>query len=497
VESLGTWLEPLVTLLRRRSYPQKFALVGVAVVGMLLGLAAALLLRGDQLGAALAAVCALLSSLLIYALHLAITGAVADLARTTGAIAYGQLKGDLTLGSDELGQVARAVEQVAADLKRAGAYQRAVVEHAFDGIMVIDDHDSVTSFNPAAERIFGYAASEVIGQSVALLIPDPAHRMYKLISAGGEVTGRRKAGSNFPLDLTSGQLTLDNQRLYVLIVHDITRRKQQEEEIYRAKEAAEAASRAKSTFLANMSHELRTPLNAVIGYSEMLLEEAQDEGLSAFVADLDRINSAGRHLLGLISDILDISKIEAGRMDLYPEQIILAPLLDDVLATVQPLAEQNGNRLALQLASAPSEIYTDATKLRQILLNLLSNACKFTKDGTVTLRAVQIENVELTIPNGAMPDFSVLNSAFSIEFAVSDTGIGVTPEQAVRLFEPFTQADESSTRRYGGTGLGLAITRHFCTMLGGSITVESAVGQGSTFRVRLPMLDPALAASHS
>ena len=490
MESLGSWLKPFVTLLRRRTYPQKFTIVGGALVSLLLALALALLLRSEMLGAALAVGIALIASGLIYGLHLAITGAVADLARTTGAITYGNLKGDLTLGCDELGEVARAVELVAADLKRAGAYQRAVVEHAFDGIMVIDDHDYVTSFNPAAERIFGYQAQEIIGQPIALLIPDPAHRLYKLISAGSEVMGRRKAGASFPLDLTSGQLTLEDQRLYVLIVHDITRRKQQEQEVYRAKEEAEAASRAKSTFLANMSHELRTPLNAVIGYSEMLLEEAQAEGLTAFMADLDRINNAGRHLLGLISDILDISKIEAGRMDLYPEQLALEPLIDDVLATVRPLAEQNGNRLKAQFATAPTAIYTDATKLRQILLNLLSNACKFTNNGTVTLQA-------LAINNGDLPEADPLASSphhfSSIIFEVSDTGIGITPEQIERLFEPFTQADESSTRRYGGTGLGLAITRHFCTMLGGSIMVESVMGQGSTFRVRLPVINPVLA----
>lgn len=450
---LARLLEPLVTLLRQRSVSQKFALVGWLLVGTLLVLALAQFARADWIGTLLALGTALVAASLVYALHLAVSTATSEQLRITSAM------------------------------------QQAVVEHAFDGILVVDDHDCVTSFNPAAERIFGYSAHEIISEKVDQLIPDPAHRMYKLISTGSEVIGRRKAGAYFPMDLTSGQLFLENKRLYVLIMRDVTRRKQQEEELRRAKEAAEAASRSKSTFLANMSHELRTPLNAVIGYSEILLEEARDAGQQAMADDLERITAAGHHLLAMISDLLAISKIEAGRMELANQQFAVEPLLRDLLVTLAPLAAQNGNRLALQLEAALPVAYADAGKLSQILLNLLSNACKFTKDGVVTLCVSQGEQQKARA-QGATEAIGVGRAALIIE--ISDTGIGIPPDQLERLFEPFTQADESSTRRYGGTGLGLAITRRYCELMGGSIEVTSAPGQGSTFRVCLPVLEPTL-----
>jgi PAS domain S-box-containing protein len=384
-----------------------------------------------------------------------------------------------------------AVNQENAEQSRLNdAMQQAVIEHAFDAIVVVDEHDCITSFNPAAQRIFGYDASEALGARIAQLIPDPSHRMYKLISAGSEVIGYRKNGTSFPMDLTSGQLLIENQRLYVLIMRDITRRKQQEEELYRAKEAAEAASRSKSSFLANMSHELRTPLNAVIGYSEMLLEEARDTNQLIFIDDLERINSAGRHLLSMISDILDIAKIEAGRMELMNDLVDLSPLLNDALAMVRPLAQQNNNQLIAAIDHAPSRLYIDAIKLRQILLNLLSNACKFTKDGSVTLRVETAYGRKEHGSSGYHTAHLAPPSKF-ITFEVADTGIGIPEHQIARLFEPFTQADESATRRYGGTGLGLAITRRFCEIMGGTITVDSVPNKGSTFRVRFPFHEEA------
>lgn len=384
-----------------------------------------------------------------------------------------------------------AVNQEHAEQSRLNdAMQQAVIEHAFDAIVVVDEQDRITTFNPAAQRIFGYAASEALGAKIAQLIPDPAHRMYKLISAGSEVIGYRKNGTSFPMELTSGQLLIENQRLYVLIMRDITRRKQQEEELYRAKEAAEAASRSKSSFLANMSHELRTPLNAVIGYSEMLLEEAREADQVVFIDDLERINSAGRHLLSMISDILDIAKIEAGRMELINDLVELSPLLNDALAMVRPLAQQNNNQLIADIDHAPARLSIDAVKLRQILLNLLSNACKFTKDGRVTLRvAIGDERKEEMFTR--QQHAHLLSLSKFIIFEVSDTGIGIPEKQLARLFEPFTQADESATRRYGGTGLGLAITRRFCDIMGGRIMVDSVPDEGSTFRVCFPLHEEA------
>jgi signal transduction histidine kinase/CheY-like chemotaxis protein/HAMP domain-containing protein len=238
----------------------------------------------------------------------------------------------------------------------------------------------------------------------------------------------------------------------------------------------EIASQHKSQFLANMSHELRTPLNAIIGYSEMLQEEAEALGQEDFLPDLQKINAAGKHLLALINDILDLSKIEAGKMDLFLETFEIVPMLRDVVTTITPLVEKNANTLAVHHAADLGAMRADLTKVRQALFNLLSNACKFTTQGTVTLEVVR----------------DTVDGAAWLTFRVRDTGIGMTPEQMGKLFQAFSQADTTTTRQYGGTGLGLAITRYFCQMMGGDITVESAVGQGSTFTLRLPaeVIDP-------
>ena len=232
-----------------------------------------------------------------------------------------------------------------------------------------------------------------------------------------------------------------------------------------ARHTAEQANAAKSNFLANMSHELRTPLNAIIGYSELLEDELVENDRNEMVPDLLRIRSAGSHLLALINDVLDISKIEAGRMELHLETYSADLVVEDVLSTVRPLMSKNGNTLNADLAPL-GLVHLDVIKVRQVLFNLLSNAAKFTHHGTVTLR---------TQRNGDQ-----------VELTVADSGIGMTPDQAARLFQPFVQADASTTRRYGGTGLGLAISRKFCEMMGGTITLQSTEGQGSTFTVHLP-----------
>jgi CheY-like chemotaxis protein len=220
-----------------------------------------------------------------------------------------------------------------------------------------------------------------------------------------------------------------------------------------------------------MSHELRTPLNAIIGYSEMLQEEVAELGQTALSPDLEKIHTAGRHLLALINDILDLSKIEAGKTELFFEDFDVHQMLQDVASTVRPLVEKNANRLALEEAAALGGMRSDLTKVRQVLLNLLSHACKFTREGTITL-AVARE------PDGAAGDRMV--------FRVADSGIGMTPPQMAKLFEAFSQAEASTTRHYGGTGLGLAISKRFCQMMGGDITVASEPGRGSTFTVTLP-----------
>src|SRR3989440_330385 len=243
------------------------------------------------------------------------------------------------------------------------------------------------------------------------------------------------------------------------------------EQLVQSEQRARAATQAKSHFLANMSHELRTPLNAIIGYSEMLQEEAQDSGQESFIPDLKKINRSGRHLLELINDVLDLSKIEAGKMELYLETFDISNLLEDVSTTVQLLVQKNSNVLEVQCPANLGAMRADMTKVRQSLFNLLSNASKFTKNGKITLEAAR----ENSPTNGDW-----------IVFRVNDTGIGMTPEQQDRVFEAFSQADASTARDFGGTGLGLTITKTFCRMMGGDVALTSKPGEGTTFIIRLP-----------
>src|SRR3981189_3462213 len=251
---------------------------------------------------------------------------------------------------------------------------------------------------------------------------------------------------------------------------EILYRKQTQEELLKAKHAAEEASRAKSTFLANMSHELRTPLNAIIGYSEMLEEETRESGKSDSVQDLRKIQSAGKHLLSLINDVLDLSKIEAGKMGLHLENFDVSQVIEEMITTLQPAVAKNANSIHVHLAKNVSVMKADITKVRQILYNLLSNACKFTDHGTISVGVDQIRVEE--------KDW--------IQFRVSDTGIGISAKQKENLFQEFAQADASIARKYGGTGLGLAITHRFVQLMKGQINVESEPGQGAIFTVQLP-----------
>lgn len=243
------------------------------------------------------------------------------------------------------------------------------------------------------------------------------------------------------------------------------------EQLVQSEQRARAATQAKSHFLANMSHELRTPLNAIIGYSEMLQEEAQDSGQESFIPDLKKINRSGRHLLDLINDVLDLSKIEAGKMELYLETFDIPNLLEDISTTVQLLVQKNSNVLEVRCPANLGAMRADMTKVRQSLFNLLSNASKFTKNGKITLEAAR----EISPTKGDW-----------IVFRVSDTGIGMTREQQDRVFEAFSQADASTARDFGGTGLGLTITKTFCRMMGGDVTLTSEPGKGTTFIIRLP-----------
>jgi signal transduction histidine kinase len=257
------------------------------------------------------------------------------------------------------------------------------------------------------------------------------------------------------------------------LYHDIT-------ELLEARREAEAANSAKSQFLANMSHELRTPLNAIIGYSEMLQEEVEDLGQTDLVPDLGKIHTAGRHLLALINDVLDLSKIEAGRMELFIEDFDVPAMVEEVATTARPLIEKNANRLEIHCPPDVGGMRADLTKVRQMLLNLLSNASKFTSDGRIDLEVARERN----------------GGDDAMIFRVRDTGIGMTGEQQERVFEAFSQAEASTARRFGGTGLGLAISKRFCEMMGGGIALESEPGKGSTFTIRLPATVIATAESH-
>ncbi|MGH7797225.1 MAG: response regulator [Candidatus Binatia bacterium] len=280
---------------------------------------------------------------------------------------------------------------------------------------------------------------------------------------GGLSVYRREAGG-FSTEVVNLLQTLATQSVLAIQNARLFR------EIEDQSQQLQIANQHKSEFLANMSHELRTPLNAIIGYSEMLEEEAEDLGQGSFVPDLKKIHGAGKHLMSLINNVLDLSKIEAGKMDLYLENFEIGSMIQEVVATVKPLVEKNGNALHVQCGDGLGAMRADLTKVRQTLFNLLSNACKFTERGTVTLTARR-ESV---------------NSGEWISLRVTDTGIGMSPEQTSKLFQAFTQADTSTTRKYGGTGLGLAISQKFCQMMGGEITVLSAPEHGSTFTVRLP-----------
>ena len=297
---------------------------------------------------------------------------------------------------------------------------------------------------------------------------DPDEQVRQLAAnAGRQYTFERERPNGTVLEISHNPLPGGG---IVIIYTDITERKHYEEALTVARDQAKQASETKSSFLANMSHELRTPLNAIIGVTEMLQEDAREFKREDEFEPLERVIRAARHLLALINEILDLSKVEAGKIELHLESFPLAPLVEDVLKTIQPIAEKNGNELSANCPGDIGTIRADQTRVRQALLNLVSNANKFTEHGKVTMRVQRIAE----------------NGGDWITMEVSDTGIGLTPEQMGKLFQDFVQAEASTARKYGGTGLGLAISRRICQMMGGDITVKSEVGRGSTFTIRLP-----------
>jgi PAS domain S-box-containing protein len=357
-----------------------------------------------------------------------------------------------------------------------------------DGVLVADTDGRLLLSNPAATEILPASATttDMMGWNAhsGLLLPDretpyPVEQLPLSLAIRGQVVDEEEIFVRHAKKPLGGWISVTARPLKeeqeavkggVAVFRDITEQKQAREDLVKAKEAAEEANRAKSAFLANMSHELRTPLNAIIGYSEILQEDAEEAKLQGFLPDLKKIHAAGKHLLGLINDILDLSKIEAGRMELHIEDFDLVALIEETAATLRPMADKNGNSLALEGLEGLGSMRADQTKVRQVLYNLVSNACKFTQKGQVTVGAMRWE----------------AERREWIQIRVKDTGIGLSPEQTAKLFKDFSQADSSTTRKYGGTGLGLAISRRFCQMMGGNITVESQLGEGSVFTIQLP-----------
>jgi signal transduction histidine kinase len=340
-------------------------------------------------------------------------------------------------------------------------------------------NNRVVQYNHAANQLLSLDAGRSFAKEVKTLAEeieyarDPDDVEIRL---GGESEDRILSVSRAPINEAERQIGK------LLFIRDISPQKNAEEaviasnrELMQARDDALQASRTKSAFLANMSHELRTPLNAIIGYSEMLEEDARGAGKAEELQDLQKIHGAGHHLLALINDILDLSKIEAGKMELYREQFNVASVVNTVGSLLQRDAEKNSNILTVECPPDIGTIYADQARLKQVLTNLVSNSLKFTENG-----AVRVE-VQRTKDGGR--DMVV--------FRVSDTGIGMTREQLDNIFQYFAQADPSVTRKYGGTGLGLAISQQFCQMMGGSISVESVVNQGSTFTVSLPVASKA------
>ncbi|UNU25181.1 PAS domain-containing sensor histidine kinase [Microcoleus vaginatus] len=390
------------------------------------------------------------------------------------------------------------VRQMTAQVARHARTVDGILGASLDLIFLVDRSGKYTYVSRTAAQAAGMNPREMIGKTWQELgwSPTIMHRVHQecdgIFATAEPVKGEvivptASWGTRdyeyilSPLCATDGSV-----EAVVATLRDITERKDAEEAWQLAKEAAELANRAKSAFLANMSHELRTPLNAIIGYSDMLVEDAEELGNLQVVSDLDKIRTAGKHLLRLIDDILDISKIEADKMEIYLESFDVGGLIEEVVTTIKPLMDKNGNTLEVLSSDNIGAMHGDLMKVRQVMLNLLSNAAKFSANGAIVLTVERITSEELK--NKYQPRVSqllILDAEFLI-FRVTDTGIGMTPEQQERLFQPFTQADNSTTRKYGGTGLGLTISQRFCQMMGGDIEVYSELNCGSTFTACLP-----------
>jgi PAS domain S-box-containing protein len=397
-----------------------------------------------------------------------------NLTRATQEVGRGNLahRADVE-GLDEVSELAQAFNTMTDRLGKttvSKTYLDDIIQSMGESLLVVNNKGNVTQINEALLKLAGCTRDEVISAPLQKLLPE-----FPLDHSGTfETYFRRSDGGRVDALISVATLSPGEggERAWVLVGQDLTERKRTECQLIRAKEAAEAADKAKSAFLANMTHEIRTPLNSVIGFAGLVQEELEDRGLHELLPDVEKVTNAARHLLGIVNEVLDLSKIEAGRMEVYKEVFSLREAARQVVQTAEPLAAKNGNRLLLEEWKGPALVENDEQKFRQSLLNLLSNACKFTRDGIVTVSVAHRTDGGHNL----------------YEVNVRDTGIGISSQDIGRLFQPFVQVDSSAGRRFGGSGLGLAISRRFCQMMGGDLRVESEPGQGSTFTMIIPAI---------
>ena len=437
-----------------------------------------------------------------------------QLAAASDQIAHGELDAPVAIRSnDEFGALGQSFEkmrvalvgdrqarkQAEENLKNSEKRTRDIINAAADSIISFDERGMIESFNLASVRIFGYGAEKVTDKNIKILIPPPLHDKdgdymgkYLLtgeteVASGGvrEVVALRKNGEIFPLELAITEITSGTERLFICVSRDITRRKEFEATLAMARDEALDASKTKSEFLANMSHELRTPLNAIIGFSEMLLKELDGPLNDEQKNSTQFIVKSGKNLLTLINDILDMSKIEAGKMEIAPEAVEISEVVDDSLKSINVLFREKGLALKNEVMGDLPVIQADPVRVKQIMLNLLSNAAKFTDEGEVVVRCREIDAADPELPgdiSSALPPKS-----HWIMISVKDNGIGIAQVNIPKVFEEFRQVHGGSTRKVGGTGLGMPISKRFVEMHGGKMWLTSVEGQGTTFYFILPV----------
>lgn len=355
---------------------------------------------------------------------------------------------------------------------------RTIMNSVIDGIITIDENGIIESINPAAVQIFGYSAQEVLGKNVSCLMPEPyasehdnylkqyiSSRESKIIGVGREVMGMAKTGKTFPMDLAINEMRIGEKLFFVGIVRDITERKKAENEILAAKVDAEVSNQAKSKFLSQMSHELRTPMNAILGFGQLLEYDTKEPLSDSQKERVDEILKAGNHLLKLINEVLDLSRIESGQLNLSVEDILVANAIDDALSLISPLAAERNIQITNHLSNHPKlSIRADLTRFKQVLLNLLSNAVKYNRDGgSITL------------------DFQKTGND-GVRIDITDTGEGISEDNQKLLFQPFHRLETNSSA-IEGTGIGLTITKHLIEMMDGTVSVQSTPGKGSQFSI--------------